>query len=220
MSYLHRTDRFYKFRIEGFTFSTNGINNPYQFIHKSNHCLLITAKLSPLAKEVFSKVRVPFNHTCSHLKQDSSKRSTSLFGYTHSELILSRLFYHWVCACILYELFVIGEVLYILNLSKEKTCESFRDTFYRGEEFHLIVLLFVYLINKHLLKSLNLWLKEEEFFNIEDKHFSVVRVINTDRVFSELDEVLWLKRGFSAFSRGIFDYSSNVFMFSLFDVFS
>jgi len=82
------------------------------------------------------------------------------------------------------------------------------------------MLLFVYFINKHLLESLYLRFKEEEFFDMEDKHFSKVWVVNTDRVFSELDELLGAKRRFSAYSRGVFDYGSNVFMFSLFELFS
>ncbi len=215
MNYLRRADRFYKFRSKGFAFSADGMNNPYQFIHKGNHGLFITAKLLFFAKEIFSEAWIPFNYTCCHLKQGISKVRASLFRDTHPELILTGLFYHWICACILYKLFMSGEILYILNFSKKECCKSFRDTFYRRDKLQLLMLVFVYLIGKHLLKSLYLWLKEEEFFNIEGKDFSIVGVLNSDRCFSELDEVLWLKRGiFKQYMKGDMGEDIKVF-FSL-----
>jgi len=40
MSDLQRTDRFNKFLFKGFSLSADGIDNPYQFVNKSDHSFL------------------------------------------------------------------------------------------------------------------------------------------------------------------------------------
>lgn len=188
MRHLHGRDRFYGFWVEGFFFSADSMDDSYQFIHKGDHGLLVTAELFLFTKEVFPEIGVPLHHAGCHLKEDAPEGCTSLFGDTHSKFILSGLFYYWVCACIFYELFVMGEVFYILNLCKEHCCKSIRDTFYGGEELKLVVLLFIYLFNEYLGESVYLWFKEEEFFDVEGEGFSEVGVIDADRASGNLDE--------------------------------
>jgi hypothetical protein len=57
---------------------------------------------------------------------------------------------------------------------------------------------------------LYLWFKEEEFFNIEDKDLSKIGIINTNRVFSKLDELFWIKRRPSAFCRVVFNHIRDI----------
>jgi hypothetical protein len=110
---LKRQNRFRRTMDKESSFSAKSMDNSYEFIYHFYHCLLITTKISLFANKVISKVRVPFHHTYCHLEENVSEKARSLFGYTHSEFILTRLFYNWISTCVLYKLLCIGEVSYI-----------------------------------------------------------------------------------------------------------
>jgi len=217
---LKRQNRFREAMYKKSSFHTKSMDNSYEFIYHWYHCLLITTKIFLFANKVISKVRVPFHHTYCHLEENISEKARFLFGYTHSEFILTRLFYNWVCACVLYKLLCIGEVSYIFNFSQKKPCKSLRYNFYGGNQFHLFLLVFIYFVHKYFFKLIYSWLKEKEFVNVEDESFRKVRVINADRVFSSLDDFLWCKRSWFTSADRVFDNFREPFGLSFFDSFS
>jgi hypothetical protein len=217
---LKRQNRFREAMYKKSFFHTKSMDKSYEFIYHWYHCLLITTKIFLFADKVISKVRVPFHHTYCHLEENISEKARSLFGYTHSEFILTRLFYNWVCACVLYKLLCIGEVSYIFNFSQKKPCKSLRYTFYGGNQFHLFLLVFIYFVHKYFFKLIYSWLKEKEFVNVEDESFRKVRVINADRVFSSLDDFLWCKRSWFTSADRVFDNFREPFRLSFFESFS
>ena len=173
---LQRQNRFRKTMVKESSFSAKSMDDSYKFIYHCYHCLFITTKIS--------------HHTCCHLEENISEKARSLFGYTHSEFILTRPFHNWISTCVLYKLLCIGEVSYIFNFSQKRPRKSLRDTFYGGNQFHLFLLVLIYSVHKHLFKLIYSWLKEKEFVDVEDESFRKVRVINADGVFSSLDNLL------------------------------
>ncbi len=220
MRKLQWQNRFIISTVKESSFSTEGMDNSYEFIYYCYNCFLITTKISLFANKVIPKVRVPLHNTYCHLEKNISDKARSLFGYAHSKFILTRLFHNWVCACILYKLLCIGEVSYIFNFSQKKPCKSLRDTFYGRNQFHLFFLVFIYSVHKYFFKLINSWLKEEELVNVEDEGFRKIGIINADRVFCSLDNFLWCKRSWFTSADRVFDNFRKPLRLSLLESFS
>ena len=209
-----------KSRIKESSFSTNCIDNSYKFVYNCYHSFLITAKVFLLTYKVGSEVEIPFYYTYCHLEKDISEKTRPLLRYAHFSFILTRLLYYWICARILYELFGIRKSFYISDFSQKETCKFRRDAFYRGNELNLFLLVFIHFLYKHFFKFFYSWLKEKEFFDVEDKGLREIKVINSDRFFSKVYELIGGKGGgFTLRDRG-FNNFGDFIGFSFFKGFS
>ena len=204
-----------KIRIKEGAFSAEGMDNSYEFIKDCYDSFLETSKLLFFTKKVFPEVRVPFHNTYSHLKEDISQISATLFGYAHPGSVLTRLFYNWICACILYNRLSIWKYFYVSYFSQKQSCKLLRDAFYGRNQFQLIIICFLYFIHKHLFKFFYSWLQEEEFFYVKDKRLCIVGIFNANRSFCSTDEFIWSKGNFSASYYRVIDYFSYLIWFSL-----
>jgi len=182
--------------------SAKGINHPYELIYHRYHRLLITLKLLLFTQKVFFEILVPRNYPHCHLKKDISEPGTSLLRNAHVHSELTRLLYHRVCASVFYELFGIGKSVHIFNFRQKMNRKLRRNTFERGDELYLLVLVFVYFFKEHAFKFLDPWFKKQNFFNVEDEGLGKVGVMDTDRGFSEVYDVFRGEGGFSTFGGG------------------
>ena len=198
---------FRKRRIKEDSFCANCINDSYEFVYNCYHCFLVTAKIFLLTQKVSPEVKIPFHYTYSHLEKNISEETRTLLRYTHPDFILTRLFFYWVCASVFYKLFCIGKSFYISNFNQKEACKFWRNTFYRGNEFNLFLLVFIQFLYKHVFKLFNSWFKEEKFFDVEYKGLRKIGVIDTDGVFSKGDKLFRGKRwGLTFWDRGFNDF--------------
>lgn len=208
-----------KRRVKEGSFCTNCINDSYEFVYNCYHCFLITAKIFLLTQKVRPEVKIPFYYTYSHLEKNISEEARTLLRYTHLDFILTRLFYYWICASILYKLFCIGKSFYISDFNQKEACKFWRNTFYRGNEFNLFLLVFIQFFYKHVFKLFNSWFKEEEFFDVEYEGLRKIGVIDTYGAFSKGDKFFRGERwGFTLLYRGFNDFG-DFGGFSFFDSF-
>ena len=209
-----------KSRIKEGSLSTNCIDNPYKFVYNCYHSFLITAKVFLLTYKVGSEVKIPFYYTYRHLEKDISEKARPLLRYAHFSFILTRLFCYWVCACKLYELFGIRKSFYISDFSQKEACKFRGNTFYRGNELNLFLLVFIHFLYKHFFKLFYSWFKEKEFFDVKDKGLREIRIVNPNRVFSKGYDFIGGKGGGFTFRDRGFNNFRDFIWFSFFKGFS
>ena len=199
------------------SFLAKSIDHPYELIHHRYHCFLIALKLLLLAQKILPEIRIPGYYSYCHLKKNVSEPGTSLFRNTHVYPKFFRLFYYWVSASIFYKFFGIGKSVHILNFSDKMNCKFWRNSPDRGNELYLLVLVVIYFFKEHIFKFLDSWFEEEYFFNIEDEGLGKIGVVDADRFFSKVYDLLRGEGGFSCFG-GRIDDRGDIICRSLFEV--